>query len=132
MGAFADGHLIEPVVLRTMEVEDDVVHLSTQEEGHLLVLVATQDGTDVVKVRFHSDAITNLGSRFWLQHRELIPDHERDKGRDSYTTITEVKAIADAGWQQAVSGTIFDYMDHYAWQFSVMMHGSGLPLVGAY
>lgn len=123
--AFRRGHELEPVVIEQMKREELITFLTTQEEGHLPV--PTDSG--LVMIRFHSDGRAHPGRAFWSRQQNFVVPVDMDY--NPLPVIVEVKCVSDDAWQDAVRGTILNYIDDYPWQVSVMMIASGLPVLMA-
>lgn len=114
--AFAEGNLLEPVIIKRMENDYSIVFLSKQGEGELWL-------SDRVAIRYHPDGIVNLGYDFWKAYKgELDRSVRHDR-----TVVFEAKALTNSLWQRAHSGSTGDVLDEYNWQLSAMMHDTGLP-----
>ena len=113
--AFDEGNTLEPVVIKRMEDEEQVVFLSKQMEGELRIR------KDLV-IRYHPDGITNYGSGFWQRHREVATTDDPMLTR---TLITEIKALTHSLWSKAVATSVGNTISEYPWQLSSMMWGEG-------
>jgi len=113
--AFDEGNTLEPVVIKRMEDEEQVVFLSKQMEGELRIR------KDLV-IRYHPDGITNYGSWFWQRHREVATTVDPMLTR---TLITEIKALSHTLWSKAVATSVGNTISEYPWQLSSMMWGEG-------
>lgn len=121
--AFAEGNLLEPVIIKRMEREYLFHFLSHQTEAELWL-------SDDVAIRYHPDGIANISSGFWNLAREqrMLKANDLDRTeRPERTVVVECKALTNSLWQQGYKGSTGDTLNEYNWQLSTMMHDTGLP-----
>lgn len=114
--AFAEGNLLEPVIIKQLEHDYMIHFLSHQTEGELWL-------SDDCAIRYHPDGIANLGSDAF---RALNLNYNTGI-KPERTVVVEAKALTDSLWQKAHNSSTGDVLDEYNWQLSAMMHDTGYP-----
>lgn len=116
--AFAEGTLLEPVIIKRLEHDFGVEFESHQTEDELWL-------SDDCAIRYHPDGIGTIHVDTWEKNNIRPTVTHIRSGR--IKCVIEAKALTNSLYQQAVSGSTGDVIDEYNWQLSAMMWDTGLP-----